>query len=79
MDELITLDVIADELKQLKPKRFYPSKKVHCPQGQFEKLLAEASTRVNEQSNYHVLLNSATIATMLLDFEEDSLIVQLTG
>ena len=37
-----------------------------CPfaQEQFERLLSEASLRANGQSNYHVLLNSATIATI---------------
>jgi integrase/recombinase XerD len=54
-----------DELKQLRPKRFYPPKKVHCTQEQFEKLLSEASIRVNGQSNYHVILNTATIATIV--------------
>ncbi len=53
-----------DELKQLRPKRFYPPKKIHCTQEQFERLLATASIRVNGQSNYDVLLNGATIATI---------------
>ena len=53
-----------EKLKELKPKRVYPPKKLHCTQEQFERLLAEASKRVNGQSNYHVLLNSATIATI---------------
>ena len=53
-----------DELKQLKPKRFYPAKKIHCTQEQFERLLTKASVRVNGQSSYDVILNAVTIATI---------------
>ncbi len=53
-----------DELKQLSPKRFYPPKKIHCTQEQFERLLAEANIRVSGQSNYDALLNVAIVATI---------------
>ncbi len=53
-----------DELKQLRPKRFYPPKKVHCTQEQFEILLTEASKRCKGQCDYDVILNSATVSTI---------------
>ena len=56
--------ILFDELKQLRPKRFYPPRKVHCTQEQFEKLLAEASTRVNGQGTYDMILNKTIVATL---------------
>ncbi len=61
--KLATESLLSD-LKQAKPKRLYPAKKIHCTQEQFEKLLEEASKKVNPQTDYDVLLNSATIATI---------------
>ena len=53
-----------NELKCIKPKRFYPPEKLHCSQEDFEKLLKEASKWCSGQSPYDVLLNGATIATI---------------
>ncbi|MBI2995095.1 MAG: tyrosine-type recombinase/integrase [Candidatus Melainabacteria bacterium] len=53
-----------EELKELKPKRFYPAKKVHCSQDEFERLLIEASRWHSGQTPYDVILNSTTIATI---------------
>lgn len=55
---------LLDESKQLRPKRFYPPKKVHCTQEQFERLLAEAGKKVYPQTDYDALLNIATISTI---------------
>lgn len=51
-------------IKEIRPKRFYPPKKLHCTQEQFEKLLEVASTRCPGQSDYDVALTTATIATI---------------
>lgn len=53
------------DLKKLKPKRVYPPKKLHCTQQQFEKLLEEVSKKYIRQTDYDVLLNIATIATIV--------------
>ncbi len=58
-------ETLLTELKELKPKRVYPPKKLHCSQGEFEKLLEEASKWCSGQSPYDVLLNGATIATIV--------------
>jgi integrase/recombinase XerD len=55
---------LLDDIQKLRPKRFYPPKKVHCTQEQFEVLLSEAGKRYSGQSDYDVILNSATIATI---------------
>lgn len=55
---------LLDELKQLKPKRLYPLKKVHCTQEQFETLLKEAGKWKSGQSAYDVVLNYTLIATL---------------
>ncbi len=53
-----------DKLKQLRPKRFYPPKKLHCTQEQFEKLLTEASIKINGHGDYDMVLNKTIIATL---------------
>ena len=53
-----------DELTELRPKRFYPPKKLHCTQEQFERLLVGASKRYKGQSEYDTIFNSTTIATI---------------
>lgn len=53
-----------EKLKELKPKRLYPPKKLHYTISQFESLLIAANKRHNGQSQYDVILNSATIATI---------------
>ncbi len=58
-------ETLLTELKELKPKRVYPAKKLHCSQEDVEKLLEESSKWCNGQSPYDVLLNSATIATIV--------------
>lgn len=55
---------LLEELKELKPKRFYPAKRLHCSQDDFEKLLREASTWHRGQAPYDVILNSTTIAML---------------
>ena len=52
------------ELQKAKPKRLYPAKKLHCTLEQFEKLLEEAGKKVHPQTDYDVILNSATVATV---------------
>jgi len=52
------------ELQRAKPKRVYPAKKVHCTLEQYRKLLDEAGKRTHGQSEYDVILNKATIATI---------------
>ena len=55
---------LLNELKKAKPRRVYPAKKLHCTLEQFEKLLEEAGKKYHCQSDYDVLLNVATIATI---------------
>lgn len=62
-NSLITSKLL-DELKLLKPRRLYPSKKLHCTQEQFETLLAEAGKWKSGQSNYDVILNQTLVATL---------------
>ena len=65
---LITKDycnpALLTEIQKLRPRRLYPAKRLHCSQDDFEKLLAEANKRYTGQSDYDVILNSATIATI---------------
>ncbi len=56
---------LINEISELKPKRVYPPKKNHCTHEQFEVLLKEAKKRYTGQTDYDVLLNSATIATIV--------------
>lgn len=60
----LTDETLLTELGKAKPRRLYPAKKIHCTQEQFELLLEEASKKVNPQTDYDVLLNVATIATI---------------
>jgi integrase/recombinase XerD len=53
------------DIKQIRPKRLYPPRKPHCTKNEFEKLLQEANKRHSGQSEYDVILNSATIATIV--------------
>lgn len=55
---------LLDGIRELKPKRLYPPKKLHCTIAQFEALLTVANKRCNGQSGYDVILNVATIATI---------------
>ena len=55
---------LLEELKELKPKRFYPAKRLHCSSDDFEKLLREGSTWHTGQAPYDVILNTTTIATI---------------
>lgn len=57
-------ETLLTELRKLKPKRFYPPKKVHCTAKDFEKLLSEAGKRFNGQSDYDAILNKTIIATL---------------
>lgn len=62
-------NTLLSDLKELKPKRVYPPKKSHCTQEQVELLLKEASKEASKkyirQTDYDVILNSATIATIV--------------
>lgn len=49
---------------ELKPKRVYPPKKLHCSQEQFELLLKEAGIRTSGQSSYDMILNKTIVATL---------------
>ena len=60
----LATEALLTDLKQAKPRRLYPAKKIHCTQEQFERLLEEAHKKVNPQTDYDVLLNIATIATI---------------
>ncbi len=55
---------LLEELKELKPKRFYPAKKLHCSNDDFEKLLTEAEKWKSGQSDYDVVLNSTLVAIL---------------
>ncbi len=48
---------LSSELQKIRPKRLFPSKRLHCSQDDFEKLLKEAGKRYSGQSDYDVLLN----------------------
>lgn len=60
----LATEALLSDLKQAKPRRLYPAKKVHCTLEQFKRLLEEANKKVNPQTDYDVLLNVATIATI---------------
>ena len=55
---------LLEDLKELKPKRFYPPKKLHCTQEQFERFLAAAGKRNRGQSDYDMILNKTITATL---------------
>jgi len=55
---------LISEISELKPRRVYPAKRSHCTLEQFELLLNESKKRCNGQSEYDMILNVATIATM---------------
>lgn len=51
------------EIKEVKPKRLYPAKKLHCTLEQFNQLLAEAEIKRPGQADYDVILGKVTVAT----------------
>ncbi len=53
-----------EKLKELKPKRLYPAKKLHCTEEQFGRLITEAKIRKNGQSEYDMILNKTLVATL---------------
>ena len=55
---------IASEFQKIKPKRFYPAKRIHCTQEQFYNLLAEAGKRCSGQSNYDTVLTKSLAMTL---------------
>lgn len=61
--KLVKKDLMED-LKQAKPKRLYPPKRLHCTLNQFNKLLEEAGKKHHCQKPYDVLLNKTLIATL---------------
>ena len=56
---------LSSELQKIRPRRLLPPKRLHCSQDDFEKLLIEAGKRHSGQSDYDVMLNTATIATIV--------------
>ena len=53
-----------EKLKELKPKRLYPPKKLHCTEDQFERFLVAAGKRNRGQSDYDMILNKTITATL---------------
>lgn len=55
---------LLDELKEAKPKRVYPPKRLHCTLEQFNILLDEASKKHFGQKPFDIALNKTLIATL---------------
>ena len=55
---------LVNELRQLRPKRLYPPKKLFCSQEGFEKLLVAAQIKYGCQKDYDVILSTTVIATL---------------
>ncbi len=55
---------LLEELKEAKPKRVYPPKRLHCTFEQFNQLLEIAKNKHSGQSDYDVLLNKCILATL---------------
>lgn len=55
---------LLEDLKETKPKRVYPPKKLHCTYNQFNELLDRAGKKHHCQNDYDVLLTKTTVATL---------------
>lgn len=62
-NKLVNIELL-EQLKEVKPKRVYPPKRLHCTSDQFNKLLEESSKKHHCQKPYDVILNKTIVATL---------------